>query len=74
VGHTVVVVRVAADRCSMKEQMIPILNKWSTKIQAATLSVGGKAAGSSKFLQGTKGQGQMGVVEAIEAGLSNRVS
>ena len=58
----------------MKEQMIPILNKWSTKIQAATLSVGGKAAGSSKFLQGTKGQGQMGVVEAIEAGLSNRVS
>lgn len=56
----------------MRENSLPILNKWSTKIQAATLSIGGKAAGSSKFLAGTKSQ--MGVVEAIESGLANRVS
>ena len=36
------------------------------------MAVTSKAAGSSKFLQGTKGQ--TGVVEAIEAGIAHRVS
>lgn len=52
--------------------MLSILNKWSNKINAASMAVNSKAAGSSKFLQGTKGR--TGVVEAIEAGLANKVS
>jgi hypothetical protein len=50
--------------------MIPILNKWSTKIQAASIQVSGKQ-GSSKFLQSTKGN--MGIIEAIEAGVASKV-
>jgi protein AATF/BFR2 len=50
--------------------MLPILEKWSSKIQAATTQV---AAKGSKFLQSTK-TGQDGIMEAISAGLENRVS
>lgn len=51
--------------------MLPILEKWSSKIQAASLQVGKQ--GTSKFLQSSKA-GAGGVVEAIEAGLDARVS
>jgi protein AATF/BFR2 len=51
--------------------MLGILNKWSSKIQVASMAVTSKAAGSSKFLQGTKGQ--TGVVDAIDAGLASKV-
>lgn len=51
--------------------MLGILNKWSSKIQAASMAVTSKAAGSSKFLQGIKGQ--TGVVDAIDAGLASKV-
>lgn len=51
--------------------MLGILNKWSSKIHAASMAVTSKAAGSSKFLQGTKGQ--TGVVDAIDAGLASKV-
>jgi hypothetical protein len=50
--------------------MLPILEKWSSKIQAATTQV---AAKGSKFLQSTK-TGQDGIMEAISAGLENRVT
>ena len=50
--------------------MLPILEKWSSKIQAASLQVGSKG---SKFLQSTK-TGQDGIMEAIQAGLAGRVS
>jgi hypothetical protein len=50
--------------------MLPILEKWSSKIQAATTQV---AAKGSKFLQSTK-TGQDGIMEAISTGLENRVS
>src|SRR4051812_14444937 len=49
--------------------MLPILEKWSSKIQAASLQVGKQ--GASKFSQSGK---STGVVEAIEAGLESRVS
>jgi len=48
--------------------MVPILAKWSTKIQAATLALGSRAAGGSKFMAATRG----GVVEAIDASLAQR--
>ncbi|KAL1410864.1 rRNA-processing protein bfr2 [Vanrija albida] len=51
-------------------QLIPILNKWSTKIQAASLQLGTKHAGGSKFLQSTRGA--TGVVDAIDASLQQR--
>ncbi|WOO81014.1 Protein BFR2 [Vanrija pseudolonga] len=51
-------------------QLIPILNKWSTKIQAASLQLGAKHAGGSKFLQSTRGA--TGVVDAIDASLQQR--
>ncbi|KAK4684694.1 protein AATF/BFR2, partial [Tremellales sp. Uapishka_1] len=50
------------------DHLLPILSKWSTKIQAATLATGTKP-GSSKFIQSTKATG---VLEAIEAGLISR--
>ena len=50
--------------------MLPILDKWSSKIQAASLQVGAKG---SKFLQSIK-TGQDGIMEAIQAGLASRVS
>lgn len=55
-----------------RPNLIGILNKWSSKIQAATSQVGSKQAGGSKFLQGTKGAGG-GIVEAIETALSSKV-
>ncbi|ORX39417.1 apoptosis-antagonizing transcription factor [Kockovaella imperatae] len=48
--------------------LVSILTKWYSKIQAATINVASKAAGSSKFLQSTKGQ--QSIVEVIQAGLS----
>jgi len=53
---------------SQHPQLLTILHKWSSKINAATSAL---PSSSSKFLQGTKGQ--TGVVEAIEAGIANRV-
>lgn len=55
-----------------RPHLVPILNKWSSKIQAATLQLGSKQAGSSKFLASTKGV--PGIVEAIEAGIASKVS
>ncbi len=52
--------------------ILPILNKWSTKIQAASVQPGSKQVGGSKFLQSTK-TGAGGIVEAIEAGLTSKV-
>ncbi|WWC91884.1 uncharacterized protein L201_006833 [Kwoniella dendrophila CBS 6074] len=52
-------------------EMLPILNKWSSKIQAASLQLGSKQAGGSKFLQSVK-NGSGGVVEAIEVGLASK--
>ncbi|WVQ94872.1 hypothetical protein IAU59_001956 [Kwoniella sp. CBS 9459] len=52
-------------------QMLPILSKWSSKIQAASLQLGSKQAGGSKFLQTIK-SGAGSVVEAIETGLTNK--
>lgn len=49
-------------------QLVPVLNKWSTKIHAASLQLG--KAGGSKFAQATKGA--VGVVEAIDASLAQR--
>ena len=63
--------RDADDWHRSRAALVPILAKWSTKIQAASLAVGGKAAGSSKFLAGIKGQ--TGVFEAIEAGMTAKV-
>lgn len=57
---------------SSRPHLVPILNKWSSKIQAATLQLGSKQAGSSKFLASTKGV--PGIVEAIEAGIASKVS
>ena len=51
--------------------MLPILDKWSSKIQAATLQVGSKG---SKFLQSTQNGGQSSITEVIQAGISSRVS
>jgi hypothetical protein len=48
------------------EQLVSILNKWSTKVQAATML----QAGNNKF----SNAGQVGVVEAIETGLAAKVS
>nr|XP_019010496.1 protein BFR2 [Kwoniella pini CBS 10737]OCF49277.1 protein BFR2 [Kwoniella pini CBS 10737] len=56
---------------SNHNQLLPILQKWSTKIQAASLQLGSKQAGGSKFLQSVK-SGNGGVVEAIEAGLASK--
>ena len=56
---------------SERPHLIGILNKWSSKINAASMAVTSKAAGSSKFLQSTKGQ--MSIVEAIQAGMESRV-
>ncbi|WVQ66663.1 uncharacterized protein L199_004850 [Kwoniella botswanensis] len=56
---------------SNHDQIVPILNKWSSKIQAASLQLGSKQAGGSKFLQSVK-NGSGGVVEAIEAGLASK--
>ncbi|WVW86341.1 hypothetical protein I302_108385 [Kwoniella bestiolae CBS 10118] len=56
---------------SNHDQILPILNKWSSKIQAASLQLGSKQAGGSKFLQSVK-SGSGGVVEAIEAGLASK--
>ena len=53
--------------------ILPILNKWSTKIQAASLQLGSKQAGPSKFSQSVR-SGAGGIVEAIEAGLASKVS
>ncbi len=53
--------------------MLPILNKWSSKIQAASLQMSSKQAGGSKFLQSTKNV-TGGIIEAIEAGLASKVS
>lgn len=50
--------------------MLPILEKWSSKIQAASLQVGKQ--GASKFLQSSK-TGAGGVIEAIETGLESKV-
>ncbi|KIR41383.1 protein BFR2 [Cryptococcus deuterogattii 99/473] len=52
-------------------QLLPILNKWSSKIQAASLQLGSKQAGGSKFLQQMK-NGAGGVVEAIESGINSK--
>ncbi|OXG77657.1 protein BFR2 [Cryptococcus neoformans var. grubii Br795] len=52
-------------------QLVPILNKWSSKIQAASLQLGSKQAGGSKFLQQMK-NGSGGVVEAIESGINSK--
>ncbi|WVR09582.1 hypothetical protein IAU60_006652 [Kwoniella sp. DSM 27419] len=52
-------------------QILPILTKWSSKIQAASLQLGSKQAGGSKFLQTVK-SGAGGIVEAIEAGLAGK--
>lgn len=51
--------------------MLPVLDKWSSKIQAATLQVGAKG---SKFLQSTQSGAQSSITEVIQAGLSSRVS
>ncbi|OCF34222.1 protein BFR2 [Kwoniella heveanensis BCC8398] len=51
--------------------LLPVLNKWSSKIQAASLQLGSKQAGGSKFLQTIK-SGAGGIVEAIETGLTNK--
>lgn len=56
-----------------RPQMIPILTKWSSKITAASLQLGSKQAGGSKFLQGTK-DGSGGIIEAIEASIAAKVS
>ena len=56
---------------STNTEMLPILHKWSTKIQAATLQVNSRQAGSSRFLASTR-SAPASVVEAIEAGLSAR--
>ena len=58
--------------CRSRPHLVPILNKWSSKIHAATLQLGSKQAGSSKFLASTKGV--PGIVDAIEAGLASKVS
>ncbi|WVO16702.1 hypothetical protein L204_104383 [Cryptococcus depauperatus] len=58
-----------ADRCHL--QLLPILNKWSNKIQAASLQLGSKQAGGSKFLQQMKNSSGS-VLEIIEAGLNNK--
>ncbi|WVO24685.1 protein BFR2 [Cryptococcus decagattii] len=52
-------------------QLLPVLNKWSSKIQAASLQLGSKQAGGSKFLQQMK-NGAGGVVEAIESGINSK--
>ncbi|WRT70053.1 uncharacterized protein IL334_007047 [Kwoniella shivajii] len=52
-------------------EMLPILDKWSSKIQAASLQLGSKQAGGSKFLQSIK-NGSGGVIEAIEVGLASK--
>ncbi|EJT45538.1 transport-related protein [Trichosporon asahii var. asahii CBS 2479] len=49
--------------------LVPLLAKWSTKIQAATSALGSRAAGGSKLMQGTK---PTGVVDAIDASLSQK--
>lgn len=49
---------------------MPILNKWSTKIQAASLQLGSKQAGGSKFMQAARGP--TGVVDAIDAALAQK--
>lgn len=49
-------------------QLVPVLNKWSTKIHAASLQLG--KSGGSKFLQSTRGA--VGVVDAIDASLGQR--
>ncbi|TYJ57999.1 hypothetical protein B9479_001358 [Cryptococcus floricola] len=51
--------------------LIPVLNKWSGKIQAASLQLGSKQAGGSKFLQQMK-TGAGGVIDAIETGINNK--
>ncbi|WVQ74356.1 protein BFR2 [Cryptococcus sp. DSM 104548] len=51
--------------------LIPVLNKWSGKIQAASLQLGSKQAGGSKFLQQMK-TGAGGIIDAIETGISNK--
>lgn len=52
--------------------MMGILHKWSAKINAASLAVTSKAAGSSKFLQSTKGQ--LSIEDAIQTGITSRAS
>lgn len=49
--------------------LVPLLAKWSTKIQAATSALGSRAAGGSKLMQGAK---PSGVVDAIDASLSQK--
>lgn len=48
---------------------MPILSKWSTKIQAASLQLGNKPGGS-KFMQAARGP--TGVVDAIDAALAQK--
>lgn len=60
-----------AHATSTATQTLPILHKWSTKIQAATLQVNSRQAGSSRFLASTR-SAPASVVEAIEAGLAAR--
>lgn len=59
----------AADEFAISEashpQLIPILNKWSTKIQAASLQLG---KGANKFTQSKA----VGVVDAIDAAISQK--
>lgn len=50
--------------------LVPLLGKWSTKIQAATAALGSRAAGGSKLMQAARGQS--GVVEAIDASLATK--